>query len=472
MKRTLKKTLIISYSVIAVLIVLALSLLFNLTADKIFEQYAKKQQKNQVKRIITQIDQLYDPETGLYDKEGLGIIGYAALQNGIFLHVQTANKEIDWDVKTHRAKECEMMLRHTESVMQKKYPKFKGKYIEETYMLKDRGTIAGTLKIGYYGPYSLNDEELELLKDLNKSLFFIGTIALFVVIIFGIIIARTVSEPIISVIKVAQRIASGEYGAQAEKRSKVEETSNMIDSINEMSRALEKEEKQKRQITSDVAHELRTPLTNLQSHMEAMIDGVWDATTDRLESCHSEILRLVGIVEQLQELYYLENRKQALDRTEFEFRDLCESVFHDFERKAKEKNISFVLKMPDHTPLYGDFYRLKQCMVNLISNALAYSPDGGEVKVEYQTAGEMIYVKVMDQGIGIPAEDLPYLFDRFYRVDKSRSKKTGGMGIGLSITKAIVENHGGEITIESIEGQGTVLTVVLPSKKSLLLVKN
>ena len=467
MKRTLKNTLIISYSVIAVLIVLALSLLFNLTADKIFEQYAKKQQKNQVKQIITQIDRLYDSEKGLYDEEGLEIIGYAALQNGIFLHVQTANKEIDWDVKTHRAKECEMVLRHTESVMQKKYPKFKGKYKEETYQLEDGGTITGTLKIGYYGPYSLNDEELELLKHLNKSLLFIGIIALFAVILFGIIIARTVSEPIISVIKVAQRIASGEYGAQAEKRTQVVETSKMIESINEMSRALEKEEKQKRQITSDVAHELRTPLTNLQSHMEAMIDGVWEATTDRLEGCHSEILRLVGIVEQLQELYYLENKKQILDKTEFEFRDLCESVFHDFERKAKEKNIHFILKVPDQTPMYGDFYRLKQCMVNLISNALAYSLSGGEIQVEYEAAGEMTAVKVIDQGMGIPADDLPYLFDRFYRVDKSRSKKTGGMGIGLSITKAIVENHGGEIIVESIEGQGTVFTLSLPTKKHI-----
>ncbi|MEY8357167.1 HAMP domain-containing sensor histidine kinase [Lachnospiraceae bacterium 54-53] len=462
MKRTLKNTLIVSYSVIALLIVLALSLLFNFTADKIFEQYAKKQQKNQIEQIMTQIDQLYDPKSGLYDMEGLELIGYAALQNGIIIHVQTTNREIDWDIKSHRAEECKMVLQHAENIMHKKYPNFKGSYLEDTYTLKNEGAVTGTLKIGYYGPYSLNDDELELLRDLNKSLVFIGGAALFIVIVLGVVIARAVSEPITNVIDVAQRIAGGEYGVQAEKRSPVVETDKMIESINEMSKALEMEEKQKRQITSDVAHELRTPLTNLQSHMEAMIDGVWEATTDRLESCHGEILRLVGIVEQLKELYDLENRKQTLDKSKFEFRDLCKSVFSDFEIKAKEEQINLFMIMPEATQVYADFYRLKQCMVNLISNALAYTPMGGHISVEYRSRGKQIQIIVSDSGIGIPEEELPHLFDRFYRVDKSRSKKTGGMGIGLSITKAIIENHGGNIFAESQKGLGTVFTIILP----------
>ena len=211
-----------------------------------------------------------------------------------------------------------------------------------------------------------------------------------------------------------------------------------------------------------MAHELRTPLTNLQTHMEAMIDGVWETTAARLESCHAEILRLVGIVEQLQELYLLENKEQAPDKRRFDFRELCMEVFDGFEIKAKEKNIRLLMAMPPKTPIYADYYRLKQCMINLISNALAYTPGGGHIAVEYRMREGHVEIKVRDDGPGIPEEDISHLFERFYRVDKSRSKKTGGMGIGLAITKAIVKMHGGEISAENQNGQGAVFTINLP----------
>lgn len=464
MKLTLKDTLIVSYSAIALLIIFALSILFNLTADDIFEQYARKQQRNQMEQIKTQIDQLYNSKTEMYEKEGIEIIGYAALQNGMIIHVQSTNKQIDWDAKSHRAEECNIVLRHAENTMQRKYPNFNGSYLEETFTLKQKDKVTGTLKIGYYGPYSLNDQELSLMKDLNSSLLFIGGAAIFLVIVLGFLIAWIVTKPITSVICLAQKIAGGEYGAQTKTRSPVVETNKLIDSINEMSKALEMEEKQKRQITTDVAHELRTPLTNLQSHMEAMIDGVWEATESRLESCHGEILRLVKIVDQLKELYDLENRNQILDQTMFEFEEMNQAVFRDFELKAKEKEINLLQIVPEKSPVYADYNRFKQCMVNLISNALAYTPRGGTITVEYKNDGKQIRVLVYDTGIGFPNGDLPYLFDRFYRVDKSRSKKTGGMGIGLSITKAIVEKHGGKITAENGPDKGAVFTIILPLK--------
>ena len=233
-----------------------------------------------------------------------------------------------------------------------------------------------------------------------------------------------------------------------------------------MSQALETEERQKKQITADVAHELRTPLTNLQSHMEAMMDGVWEPTTERLESCHGEILRLVRIVGQLQELYSLEQWGRELNRAEFNFMTLCENIYHDFEIAIKEKQINFITEIKSEEYLYADYPRIKQCMVNLISNALTYTPAGGTIAIVYSSAGMgRKEIQVEDSGIGVPKEELPNLFERFYRVDKSRSKKTGGMGIGLSITRAIVEKHGGRIYAENREGGGIRFVMVLPDKE-------
>ena len=121
-----------------------------------------------------------------------------------------------------------------------------------------------------------------------------------------------------------------------------------------------------------------------------------------------------------------------------------------------------LMAMPPKTPVDADYYRLKQCMINLISNALAYTPGGGHIAVEYRMREGHVEIKVRDDGPGIPEEDISHLFERFYRVDKSRSKKTGGMGIGLAITKAIVKMHGGEISAENQNGQGAVFTINLP----------
>lgn len=465
MKKSLKNILIVSYSSLALLIVLILSLFFDIRAGHLFENYAKKQKDTQIQQIVSQINQLYNEETGVLDEKGLQIVGYAALQNGYLIRVQTSDGEIDWDIRTHRSQECNLILQHAEGNMKEKYPNFNGSYTEDTYSLGSGNTFSGTLKVGYYGPYSLNDQELELMGALNKSLLLIGAIALSGIVILGILIARAVSRPINSMIQVARKIADGEYGVQAEEARGMSEMQHMIGAINEMSLKLEQEEKQKRQITADVAHELRTPLTNLQSHMEAMIDGIWEPTSLRLLSCHAEILRLVKIVEQLQELYSLENRDRELNQTNFNFQLLCDEIFHDFEIQSNNKHIRLLADIQPDETLYADYCRIKQCMVNLLSNALAYTPEGGLVTVTYKTvSGNWGVITVEDNGTGVPPEELPYLFERFYRVDKSRSKKTGGMGIGLSITRAIVEKHGGRIYAENREGGGTRFVIKLPVK--------
>lgn len=231
-----------------------------------------------------------------------------------------------------------------------------------------------------------------------------------------------------------------------------------------MSTKLQAEEKQKRQITADVAHELRTPLSNLQGNLEAMLDGIWEPTQERLLSCHEEIIRLTSIVRQMQVLYSLENQKDQLDYKSIEFSDLCKSLSVDFAMKLKEKQMKLTTYMKKGDTIWGDEYKIRQCMINLISNAIQYSKVGGEIEIHFADDEKFTTVLVKDYGIGIPEEELPNLFERFYRVDKSRSTKTGGMGIGLSITKAIVERHGGIITVQSTLGIGTTFIMTFPQK--------
>lgn len=458
----LQNKMILSYSFIAILIVLALSVLFNLSLDKLFEQYANRQRDLQIERITEQVNQQYSPNDRTYNIAGLELIGNAALQNGIMVHVQTVSMEIDWDIQQHRAQECQLQLQHAEMNMHSRYPNFKGGYTENNYDLVYDGEVAGYLTIGYYGPYSLDDNELALINSLNRTLIIAGIIFLSMAIILGIIMARRLSSPITKAISIAQRIAGGDYDDQELEATSTLETTNLLSSLKEMSLALEKKDQQKRQITEDVAHELRTPLSNIQSHMEALIDGVWEPTTDRLQSCHAEVVRISKLVDQLAELSMLENESPAYDRALFDFNDLCTSIIADFESAKESCDAKLILDIPKPAPLYGDISRVKQCIVNLLSNAIKYTREDSEVRIAYEKQQGEVVLRVSDNGVGIPSDSLPHIFERFYRVDKSRSKNTGGMGVGLSITKAIVEGHGGKITVNSVYGEGTTFSITLP----------
>ncbi|MDD4511193.1 MAG: HAMP domain-containing sensor histidine kinase [Oscillospiraceae bacterium] len=463
--KSLRRKLVLSVSALLLLSIGALSLIFNYSIDGLFEEYAYYQQEQQVKQIVEQINAQYLPSIASYNMAGLEVIGNAALQSGIMVHVQTINKELDWDISTHKSQECQLMLQHTEENMHSRYPNFQGGLEQKEYDLFYQGVQVGYLTLGFYGPYSFNESELRLLNSLNGLIIGLGIVFLLAAIGLGSYIATRLTKPIRTVVKVTQKIAEGDYGTQITEQFHTSEVVTLIQAVNEMSVALRRKDQQKRQLTADVAHELRTPLSNLQSHMEAIIDEVWEPTPELFQSCHDEILRLTNIVNQLQELNQLEDGKIELNKSTFTVGELLDGLVRDFSMTAKEKGIVLMSDAPEPSAnLSADLCRLKQCMINLIANAIHASADGGVITLAHRSQKDADYLAVADHGKGIPSEELPQIFERFYRVDKSRNQKTGGMGIGLSITKAIVEAHQGKIEVTSALGAGTTFTIILPKQ--------
>lgn len=462
--KTIRMRLILVYSAITIATLVVIGFFINGSINQLFEQYAKDRQKSQIEYIRNQIPELYQEESESFDIQGIEVAANAALQNGLIVHIQTMNQEIDWDINTHKNQECQLMLQHSENNMHSRYPNFVGGYTEEKYDFLYGDHKTGHVIIGYYGPYSLDDNELILINEINKILFLLGVIFLVLVVLLTVLISRSITYPITSAITVAGKIANGKYGTQIDQKSRNEETQNLIDAINDMSVKLQTEEKQKRQITADVAHELRTPLSNLQGNLEAMLDGIWEPNQEKLLSCHEEIIRLASIVQQMQVLYSLENRNEQLECESIDFSVLCRSLSVDFAMKLEAKQIRLTVYAKKGDIVWGDRYKIRQCMINLISNAIQYSDVGGEIELHISNDDQYTTILVKDHGVGIPADELPNLFERFYRVDKSRSTKTGGMGIGLSITKAIVERHGGMISVESTPGKGSTFIMTFPQK--------
>lgn len=222
----------------------------------------------------------------------------------------------------------------------------------------------------------------------------------------------------------------------------------------------------RREFVANVSHELKTPLTTVKSYSETIIESGAqdrDMTLSFLKVINNETDRMTRIVKDLLLLSGMDYSKVAWDKTEFDVSALIEDVVMKLRIEAEHRNQTIQYILSSNLPLiYGDKDKIEQVLINVINNAIKYTPDGGSITVSSGVIRNEIYIKVQDNGIGIPEKDLPRLFERFYRVDKARSRESGGTGLGLAIAKEIVDKHGGNITIESNLGEGTVVIIRLP----------
>jgi histidine kinase len=218
------------------------------------------------------------------------------------------------------------------------------------------------------------------------------------------------------------------------------------------------------QLIGDVAHELRTPLATIRGTMEGLLDGVIEPDADRLGQIHQEAVRLQRLVNDLQELSRVEAGVYELKPNRVPVRRLLEAVQARLGMQFDDKGVELTLEIPSGLPaVWVDEDRIGQVLLNLAGNALQYTPTGGRVQIRAHKIGSQVEVQIQDSGIGIPAQHLEHLFTRFYRIDKSRSRAGGGSGIGLTISKHLIEAHGGRIRVESPgPGQGSLFAFTLP----------
>lgn len=298
---------------------------------------------------------------------------------------------------------------------------------------------------------------------VTEALLFSTTAALISAFIVSLFVSRRVVTPIRQMMEASQRIAAGRYQERVEAVG-TDELGQLAHSFNQMASTLEQTEAMRRDLIANVAHELRTPLASIKGYMEGMIDGVLPAEPDTYQQIYHEADRLQRLVNDLQELSRVEAGAFKLECHPLAISDLIQRTAAHLRPQFEEKSVSLSLNLPANLPpVLADHDRISQVLLNLVGNALQYTLAGGTVIVNAAVQQPELVITISDSGIGIPAEHLPHLFNRFYRVDKSRSRAGGGSGIGLTIAKHLVEAHGGRIWAESAgEGHGSVFTFSLP----------
>ena len=308
----------------------------------------------------------------------------------------------------------------------------------------------------------------ETLRNLRIFLFTAVPSVLVFATLFARFLARRALKPISKIIKTARDIGQGQELSQRIPVFKVQdELGQLALTFNEMMDRLENSFAQMRQFSSDASHELRTPLTVLQGQNELVLSKLRDPKEyqEVIISNLEEIKYMSKVLEDLFVLSRSDENQVLLNYKRMDLRDLVEEVCRHAEILAEEKDISIVIAFLEQVKINGDEVRLRQMVWNILHNGIKYTQPGGELKVSLLEESGFALLSIQDTGIGIPEKDLPFIFDRFYRVDKARSKDEGGSGLGLSICRHIAEAHKGKIKVESKPGLGTRFKIHIPSTK-------
>lgn len=461
--RKLSTQLSLGFAAIVLVIVSVISLAANFLISREFEKYVENQQKSYADRLADNMAFSYDSDAGRWNLDYIHGFGMYALNDGYIICVLDADGAVIWDAQNHDMALCHEIMNTIEVRMQEQNPESDGDFVTHEYTLRQNGRSVGSARISYYSPYYYNDNDFHFISMLNEILIITGIVSLISAILAGTVLARRIARPLVKTMEVTKEISDGNYQIRFEPSTGTRELWELAQSVNHMAQSLDEQEKLRRRLTSDVAHELRTPIANVSAQLEAIIEGVWEPTGERLQNCYDELGRISDIVTDMEKLRQMENEKMILEKEPVDLLEIAESVKQSFEREAADKGLKLDTE-GESTVIMGDSKRLHQAVYNLVSNAVKYSGEHARVVITVRHGNNAASVSVKDSGIGIAEEELPFIFERFYRTDSSRSRKTGGAGIGLTIVKAIVQAHGGKIEVVSHAGEGSCFTIDLPEK--------
>ncbi len=464
MNLNLKIKLTISYVLLSLFLVISLLVVSNYFLEQKFQSYIINTQEQKNKDIVKLVMHAFGKNGEAPSMDSLENIGNTALAEGLVLMVSDIDHKELFCMSTVDSQMCDNMIESMRDHMASIYPNFNGEYVQKDYDVLKNNTKVGTVTLGYYGPFYYNDEDIQFLQVLNKIFVSVAVIFLIIAAFLGFMIANGITGPIKKVIDKTRQIEQGNYTDRITTVSKINEINQLIHSINTLTETLERQQISKKRMARDYAHEFRTPLAALQSNLEAMIDGIWEPTEVRLESCREEILRLARMISDMDKLVKIEDDSLYLNKTKFELASVVEQTVLNFVPDMAAKNITFETDL-NLCELHADRDKIIQVIVNLMSNAIKYTDYDGNIKVKVKKSNNTAVLIVADSGIGISEEDLPNIYEHLYRADKSRNHNTGGAGIGLSVVKAIVDAHGGTIVTKSELSKGSEFTVNLPIMK-------
>ena len=461
--KSINSKLIISFTLIVIATILSIKLFVNTIFKDSFEKYVDDSNKVEVNHLIEfDLKNLYTNES--WNTEFIENLGIEAIRKGIAIEIYDKNDNKVWSVFEDEKVLSDKTLNDISKNM-KSIEKQWDNYFEELKVdiNDDEGNIlVGYAYIGHYASTYYMENDVEFFNAINRIIIIIGVISISSIIIISIIISRSIAKPISKVSKMTKYIGEGNYKNKLNYKSNIMEIDDLINSINKLSNELNDQENLRKQLTGDIAHELRTPLTSIKGHLDAIIVGIWEPTNERLNSINEEVKRITNLVDELRKLAKFDSGKDNLNKEIVNLKNYIKSIAYNYEGKALEKNIVIKYQLENIEALI-DKEKFAQVIINILSNAIKYNNGNNEIYIKVFKKNNSINISIKDSGIGIPKSEYKNIFERFYRLDKSRGANEKGAGVGLTIAKSIVNAHGGEIEVYSEINKGSEFIISLPS---------
>ncbi|MBR1673271.1 MAG: hypothetical protein IJ702_10125 [Fretibacterium sp.] len=422
--------------------------------------------KYQDQRRQTDLEALGDSLTALYEEDGrwdrrrvMDILHPAPQWMGMRIVLRDAEGGVVFTLAPLQIREGENKRGHGHGMMQLLQADTREFTNHMLIELSSGGKTLGRLEVDYRTPS--NRLESDFLSYLMRYTLAGAFVMIVVACGLGFLVAGGLSHPVVKALERTRRISRGEYELEPVRPTGIREMDALSRGVEELGRSLAGQERLRRRLMVDIAHELRTPLTVVRTQIEAIADGIWEASPERLSTCVSEMERLSGLIEDVESLTRLEGDALALHPEEMDMALFLDPVLDAFAPVFERGGVELHRELAHGLVVEIDPDRFRHVIDNLLSNALRYTSAGGRVEVRLFPRGKDVVIEVEDTGIGIAPSDLPHVFERFYRADESRARVTGGRGVGLAIAKATVEAHGGNISVSSQRGQGSCFSLTL-----------
>lgn len=440
--------LLVSCSLAAIVLTM---MIVNFTINDIFEDYMSDVQNNRYERIVSYLEEAYITDGEWKENSGIELMHEAYMSN-YNLTLYDENDRVVWGMNP-------MDIRNKIHLEDMKVQE-EGIYTTEKFELKNNGKIVGYVEVGQYEPLLMTEEDVLFKSSINKSIALSGLISIFIVTLASIYFSKQFSAPIKEVSNMSVKLSEGDFKEKSNIKTDIKEIESLRNSINILAEKLNNQDMLRRRLISDINHEIRTPLHVLQNNFEAMIDGVFPITSERLSRLNDEIIRFGRLLDNLEKIKEFESESLKLNFKSINLYNMLEKLNNDFLFEAEAKNITLKLsKNEDNYFIMGDSDKLKQVFINLFNNAVKFTDNSGEISINIYKDNNKIFVTIKDNGTGIKKEDLPFIFERLYRGDKSRHE-TEGSGIGLTIVKDILDLHSASVEVESEEGKGTLFKII------------
>ena len=324
------------------------------------------------------------------------------------------------------------------------------------------GVAIGSVQVWVLGSEALLTSVDEQFRDNSyQAMVFATVLAIVLASCIGFLFARTLVSPINRMTTTAKAIKEGDLSARTELHGE-DEIARLGETFDAMADSIERDRELERRLTTDVAHELRTPLMAIQSTVEAMVDGVFAADEERLETVNSEVQRLSRLVDAILKLSRLESRSTPMKKEIVDVGELIAGIVATHEAFVADSGLTLTYERERGVRVLGDADMIRQATANLISNAVRYTPEGGHVTVRVKRGDIMASIEVEDTGIGLSPDEAKMVFSRFWRADAGRTRESGGLGVGLAVVKEIVDRHNGWVQVEGAKGKGACFTIHIP----------